>query len=210
MRENVIQFCPASKAARARRSPGEAPSTTAVVSFPAAKASKVDGATAGVSLAQYEALPWEEKRAIAETIEARIEARLRDRSPACARPGLHAERTARYEAWGKAGAAACFWKALADLDHALLVAQREKMPEALLYEPVEAGSAGWHANIRAYQDATDRQLLTPAPNMGAVNWKQRRKFSHLPRGRIERAIAEDLAWLRKYPASERRVRRPVD
>ena len=84
------------------------------------------------------------------------------------------------------------------------------MPQALLYDEVELGSASWHATRRACREAIDRQLLTPAPNMGAVRWKQRQKFSHLKRDRIEKAIADDLAWLRRYPASERRVRRPME
>lgn len=155
-----------------------------------------------------ENLPWEEKREIAAQIEAKISASIESRQRASGH--LKKQRDARYEAWGKAGARACFWKAMQDLDHALFVAQREKMPEALQYDPVELGSASWHATRHAYQDATDRQLLTPAPNMGCVRWKQGQKFSRLAPDRIERAIADDLAWLKRYPASERRVRRPAD
>jgi hypothetical protein len=163
---------------------------------------------AGVlSLQQFEKLPKEEKRRVAAEVERRISARM---AGASADISLKKQRDARYEAWGKAGAKASFWKALDDLQHALYVAQREKMPEALRYDPVELGSASWHATHHAYRDATDRQLLTPAPNMGCVRWKQGQKFSRLSRDRIERAIADDLAWLKRYPASERRVRRPPE
>lgn len=190
MTGNVLQF-PLSEATAVPSIAATAEETTSsVIQFRPAPRSRGDAIAA---------LPKEEKRLIAAEIERRISARM---------PGsLKKQRDARYKAWGKAGARASFWKALDDLQHALYVAQREKMPEASQYDPVELGSASWHATRHAYQDAIDRQLLTRAPNMGCVRWKRLQKFSRLPRDRIERAIADDLAWLKRYPASERRVRR---
>jgi hypothetical protein len=195
MTDNVLQFSSFSKATRAA---GSSAKTKA-----AASASPI----VRMASKEIEMLPKEEKRLIAAEVERRISARM---AGASAEISLKKQRDDRYEAWGEAGARASFWKALDDLQHALYVAQREKMPEALRYDPVELGSASWHAARHAYRDAIDRQLLTPAPNMGCVRWKQRQKFSGLRRDRIEKAVANDLAWLRKYPASERRVRRPPD
>lgn len=195
MTDNVLQFSSFSKATRAAGSSAEAKA--------AASASPI----VRMASKEIEMLPKEEKRLIAAEVERRISARM---AGASADISLKKQRDARYEAWGEAGARASFWKALDDLQHALYVAQRKKMPEALRYDPVELGSASWHATHHAYQGAIDRQLLTPAPNMGCVRWKQRQKFSRLPRDRIERAIADDLAWLKRYPAGERRVRRPLE
>jgi hypothetical protein len=198
MYDNVITF-PLSTKATAGSSiaaTAEAP-TSSVVQFRPASRSRGDAIAA---------LPKEEKQRSALDIMWRI-----GRGASHARAlSLKEQRASRYEAWAKAGCETGLRKALNDFQLSLYVAQGEKMPEALLYDLVEPGSASWHASRKAYQEAIDRQLLAPAPNVGAVRWKQRQKFSSLPRDRIEKAIADDLAWLEKYPASERRVRRPAD
>jgi hypothetical protein len=119
---------------------------------------------------------------------------------------LKKQREARYNAWEKAGAATDFFEALENFYCALLVAQRSKLPEALRFDVVELDDARWRAAREARRDATANQLLTPAPTAGAVLWKKkarRQSFSGLPRDRIEKAIADDQAWLRRHPASDR-------
>jgi hypothetical protein len=59
--------------------------------------------------------------------------------------------------------------------------------------------------IGRYREALVKQLLTPAPDLRSVTWKQAalasRQFRHtsVKSERIERAIAEDLAFLAAHP-----------
>jgi hypothetical protein len=55
-----------------------------------------------------------------------------------------------------------------------------------------------------------KKLLTPAPDLRAVTWKRAqlagRRFSHLPtrKERVERAIADDVAFLDAHPTRTKR------
>jgi hypothetical protein len=59
--------------------------------------------------------------------------------------------------------------------------------------------------VDTWREAVAKQLLTPAPDLGAVTWKRAklksRDFSHLPikAPRVERAIADDVAFLDAHP-----------
>ena len=59
--------------------------------------------------------------------------------------------------------------------------------------------------IRMWREAVVKQLLTPAPDLGAVTWKRAqlagRSFSHFPikAPRVEQAIADDVAFLAAHP-----------
>jgi hypothetical protein len=62
--------------------------------------------------------------------------------------------------------------------------------------------------VDTWREAVVKQLLTPAPDGAAVAWKRAklagRGFSHLPTKaeRIERVIAEDLAFLAAHPVRQ--------
>lgn len=132
--------------------------------------------------------------------------RLNKSDDASGSAGLKEQRAARYDAWRKADATTSYWKAMLDLYLAVFVAQRRKLPEALGHDVVELDDAKWQAARNAWQDAADRQMLTPAPNSSAVLWKRqarRQEFCNIDRAQIEKAIADDLAWLRRYPARDR-------
>jgi hypothetical protein len=71
--------------------------------------------------------------------------------------------------------------------------------------------------VDTWREAVAKKLLTPAPDLGAVTWKRAtlksRDFSWLPikAPRVERAIADDVAFLAAHPTrqsnSEAMVRR---
>ena len=60
-----------------------------------------------------------------------------------------------------------------------------------------------------WREALVKQLLTAAPDIGAVNWKRAqlagRGFDYLPvkAPRIEQAIADDVAFLTAHPTRRR-------
>ena len=61
------------------------------------------------------------------------------------------------------------------------------------------------------REAVVKQLLTPAPDAGAVTWKRRTlagsDFSYLPvkAERIEQVIADDVAFLDAHPTKRKRT-----
>jgi hypothetical protein len=65
--------------------------------------------------------------------------------------------------------------------------------------------------VDAWREAVAKQLLTPAPYLGAVTWKRAkfksRDFAHLPISAAcaEQAIADDVAFLAAHP-----TRRGID
>jgi hypothetical protein len=62
--------------------------------------------------------------------------------------------------------------------------------------------------VDKWREAVAKQLLTPAPDLGAVTWKRAKlksgDFSWLPieAPRVERAIADDLAFLAAHPVRQ--------
>src|SRR5271154_1082313 len=60
-------------------------------------------------------------------------------------------------------------------------------------------------SIAKWREALMAQLLTPAPDTGAVTWKratfakEQHKHTDVDPKKIERAIADDLAWLAAHP-----------
>ena len=188
-----------------------------VVKFPTAQARDAELIELGarfepfkaLSLAQFEALPWEEKRVIAAQIEARIESQLSGLKKQC----FEKQRDARRKAWRKASIEADFWEVSLRWYEKVILAQENGVAEALKHKRLAWDSADRWALVKSYEDAVGTQLLTPAPDLASVEWKRkerRRAFVRVPVAQLDRAIADDLAWLEKYPARERRVRRPAD
>lgn len=68
-------------------------------------------------------------------------------------------------------------------------------------------------SVRQWREALTRQLLTPAPDAGAVTWNRRaladeqHVFVGIKRERIKQAIADDVAWLAAHPM--RRSKRKI-
>jgi len=66
--------------------------------------------------------------------------------------------------------------------------------------------------VDTWREAVVKQLLTPLPDLAAIIWKRAklasREFAQLPTNakRIERAIADDVAWL-AHPTKLRATRK---
>jgi hypothetical protein len=66
--------------------------------------------------------------------------------------------------------------------------------------------------VKRWREALARQLLTPASDVAHVAWKQAtlagRQIAHtdVKPERLERAIADDLAWLERYPVRQSKCR----
>jgi hypothetical protein len=91
-----------------------------------------------------------------------------------------------------------YWRARLNFEWAVERAQKLGIPEgrsdARCNDDDSDLVAGWRAAIV-------RQLLTPAPDAGAVKWEEAQDDCYLPvePKRIERAIADDLAFLAAHP-----------
>jgi hypothetical protein len=108
-------------------------------------------------------------------------------------------RKQRYDMWRKADAVTRYWRAVMDLQDAILIAQKNGIVETSRH-PMET-----YDNripfVRSYRNAEAKQLLTPAPTAALVKWKQRTfaqgqyEFTDVKKEQIEKAIADDLAFL---------------
>jgi hypothetical protein len=119
-------------------------------------------------------------------------------------------REQRKEAWRCAEAATQYWRARLRFDDAIAIAQLKEIPEGN-YHPAR-DCQGRLAMIESWRDALARQLLTPAPDLGAVKWKEAtlagRQVQHsgVKPERIERAIVDDLAFLAAHPVGQSKRR----
>lgn len=111
----------------------------------------------------------------------------------------------RRNAWRVADAATRYWRTLIDFDDACGFAQRHGIRESFAHSPGDRG-----CNVRQWREALVKQLLTPAPDAGSIEWKRRtfasgqhRHISMKPE-RIERVIAADVEWLAAHPTRTKR------
>ena len=112
-------------------------------------------------------------------------------------------RNARKPQWGRADAAREYWRRRLDMESGISTAQRHGIPEGANHPPRIpddrwAMIANWRLSIAA-------QLMTPAPDTRAIAWKKAAldggewEYTDLTRERIERAIADDEAFLAEHP-----------
>jgi hypothetical protein len=112
-------------------------------------------------------------------------------------------REERYDVWIKASATTHYWLARLELQFAISVAQSNGVSDALRHPPTTQDDR-W-CLLGNYRKAEASQLLTPAPKVSLVNWKQQvfakgnYKFTDVRKEQIEKAIAEDLAFLAAHP-----------
>jgi hypothetical protein len=118
----------------------------------------------------------------------------------------HRFRQARRDAWRDADRLADFARARMEWDAALKTAQMWSIPGAEKYPDVADGCLG--AGMPLVDDwriALVQQILTPAPDQGAVNSKkvQLRAGQHRHVGvkdaKLQRAIDADVEWLNSTP-----------
>jgi hypothetical protein len=112
-------------------------------------------------------------------------------------------RQERYEVWRMAEAATRYWRVRLDFDDAVSWAQQMEIPEGHSHPAINPGNR--IPMVEKYRAALVKQLLTPAPDGGSVKWKQaafargEHCYTSVKPERIERAIADDLAFLAAHP-----------
>jgi hypothetical protein len=136
--------------------------------------------------------------------------------PPAAAPSTTAEsarpREQRRKLWKKAEITTAYWCALVDLMQITSIAQREG---------VFGSGADSQTSIKAYmslveshQGAVSKQLLTPAPTLAALNWKRaqlgKTSLSRETKERVEKAIADDVAFLNAHPTRRERPKQGKD
>jgi len=145
----------------------------------------------------------EERATLQEMVAEEIDARLPARSlSTTGKNGVL--RKERHEIWRMAEAATRCWRLRLDFQSAVSYAQRMGVPEGRDH-PTDPEDRGRQSMVQRWRAALVRQLLTPAPDGASVKWKQAAlaRGDHCYTGvkpeRIERAIADDLAFLAAHP-----------
>jgi hypothetical protein len=101
-----------------------------------------------------------------------------------------------------------YWRARFDWYSALGTAQKWEIADSASFSPAKDHLARLEL-IDKWREAVAKKLLTPAPGLAAVTWKQAqlkaRGFSYVPvkKEQVERAIADDLAFLAAHPTRRR-------
>jgi hypothetical protein len=128
------------------------------------------------------------------------------------RPSATAEngrlREERQEVWRMAEAATRYWRVRLDLHHAIWLAQDMETPEGRAHPAINDEDR--YPLVEKWRAAFVRQLLTPAWDAASVAWKQTKLASErkgyysldVKPERIERAIADDLAFLAAHPVRQ--------
>jgi hypothetical protein len=94
----------------------------------------------------------------------------------------------------------------ARLHHAVLHAKRHGLKEAQAH--VGISEEGRWPILDSYREALGKQLLTPAPDVASVNWKRqrlRKSYNGVKKELIEKAIADDIAFLDAHPTRNSRA-----
>jgi hypothetical protein len=112
-------------------------------------------------------------------------------------------RDGRKPQWRRAVATREYWKARLEMESAISCAQSRGLPEGNNYPPHNPDErwtilAKWRLSLAA-------QLMTPAPDTRAIVWKKATlegkqwRRTDDTKERIERAIADDIAFLYAHP-----------
>jgi hypothetical protein len=115
-------------------------------------------------------------------------------------------REKRKESWRAAEAATRYWRVRLTLHDAVSQAQRVEIPEGRLHPDVDHEDRS--PIVAKWREALARQVLTPAPDANSVKWKQAvldsgdLTYTGVKLERVERAIADDLAFLAAHPVRQ--------
>jgi hypothetical protein len=117
-------------------------------------------------------------------------------------------REERKDAWSKADAATRYWHALMELQMAIRIGQNRGIPEAACHPPTTPDDRG--PLLYLYRKAVVDQLLTPAPNLASIKWKQHvfAQGEYVKKDRIKKAIIDDLAFFAAHPLRRGRSKCP--
>jgi hypothetical protein len=113
-------------------------------------------------------------------------------------------RSNRRDVWREADAVMDYWHAVMKMDTAISLVQNCGAPEGDLHPPRDP--KGYWTLVANWREAWARLMLTPAPDMLSVTWKRAQlkagyhKHTDLKPERIERAIADDIEFLKAHPS----------
>ena len=117
----------------------------------------------------------------------------------------------RKDDWRAAEAAVQYWKIRMEFVSVIERVQRLELPEGDSHPASAEGDR--YAMVEKRRAALVRQLLTPAPDINSVKWKQAKlssgelRFCNADPFEIERAIADDLAFLAAHPVRQSKRRK---
>jgi hypothetical protein len=112
-------------------------------------------------------------------------------------------RSDRRDVWREVEGVMDYWHISMKMNDAISRVQRHDAPEGKLH-PAYKHEDHWNP-LAKYREAWARLMLTPAPDALAVVWKRAQlkaghhKHTDLKPERIERAIADDVEFLRSHP-----------
>jgi hypothetical protein len=119
----------------------------------------------------------------------------------------HRMRLSRRDAWWQADHLTDYWKARMCWHSALSIAQDLNIADANSYPKISGYGEGWSVLVDSWRNALVQQMLTPAPDQNAVNWKLaklRGRNDYDLKGakpeRLQRAIDADVEWLKSHPS----------
>jgi hypothetical protein len=115
-------------------------------------------------------------------------------------------REQREESWRRAEAATRYWRVRMTFHDAISQAQRMEISEGRNHPIVDSDDRT--PIVRQWREALARQVLTPAPDANSVKWKHvvldsgDLAYTGVKPERVERAIADDLAFLAAHPVRQ--------
>jgi hypothetical protein len=119
-------------------------------------------------------------------------------------------RSARRDAWWHACRVSEYWRARLEWHETLGIAQKWEIGDSASFPSTE--NENRLSLLDTWRAAVAKQLVTPAPDLGAVTWKRAKlksgDFLHLPikAERAEQAIADDVAFLAAHPVGQSKRR----
>jgi hypothetical protein len=117
-------------------------------------------------------------------------------------------RIARRDVWWHADRVSDYWRARLDWSSALGLAQQYGIADSASLPSAENESR--FGLVDKWRESVAKKLLTPAPDLAAITWKRAKlkssDFPYLPvkKERVERAIANDVAFLEAHPTRAKR------
>jgi hypothetical protein len=120
----------------------------------------------------------------------------------------HRLRLNRRDAWWAARQLTEYWRARLDWQAALSSAQQHNVADANSYPECDDGGKDRMLLVDPWRAALVKQMLTPAPNVAASNWKRMQLraenylYSSVKPKRLQRAIDADVEWLSAHPTRQ--------
>jgi hypothetical protein len=114
-------------------------------------------------------------------------------------------RLSRRDVWWAADHVTDYWKARMSWHSALSIAQDRNIADANSYPKIIGYGEGWSVLVDSWRNALVQQMLTPAPDMGAINWKRaqlrsgQHAYTKVKPERLQQAIDADVEWLKDHP-----------